>query len=262
MSTERRQMLLRFSGGETAPATVPVRELANLILAVEETVVAVAQSTKDVGRKEELALTLTGLTDSSLGLQFATPAPETLMPSFVRVARAIASETLDLLPVSALSGLRYLQGFIKRHKCVVEFRVGSMESPPIAVMTPETELQGTPKLRGTTVLYGRVTRVGGATPKVQIEQANGERLSCEVTVSIAKELGRRLYDRVGLSGEALWNAETWAVESFRVEEIEGYQERSPLAVVRDLRDHFGQHFDEIDDADAFVRSLREDDGED
>lgn len=261
MSIDQQPMSLRFTGGNTVPVTVRARELANLITAIEDAVVSLAQNNAPNNKREELGLALTGVQDKSLGLLLDTLQPTAIRPSFLVLAKAVASQIFSALPIPTLDGLRAIQSFVKRRDCVAEFRIGDFTTEPIAVITAETRIQGVPRLTGTTTLYGRVTRVGGDEPKARIELSSGEKVSCAVTVDMAKELGRRLYDRVGLTGTAVWNAETWGIDGFTVTQIEGYIDRSPATVVKELRDRFGHYFDEIEDADTFVRSLRDDDAE-
>lgn len=126
----------------------------------------------------------------------------------------------------------------------------------LAEMTAATEIPEPAKVRGETTLYGEVQRVGGATPKVQFRSIDGDLIYCDATRELTREAAVRLYEQVGLRGEAEWDLKTLRVTSFTIEEILSFEDVGVPSAFAELREIVGRYFDEISDVDAFVEQLR------
>ena len=65
---------------------------------------------------------------------------------------------------------------------------------------------------------------GGAKPSVRLRlESNLEMLTIQVEESLARDLGKRLYDTVGLIGKAEWDVDTGEIISFRGSEISPFK---------------------------------------
>ena len=101
--------------------------------------------------------------------------------------------------------------------------------------------------------------MGGAEPKIGLEvDPGGARIACSCTVELAQAVAPLLYQRVGLSGEARWDVETWSLVDFHASDLTDYRERSlseGLATLAGIvgEDHWG------DDVVAAVRAVRRSD---
>ena len=111
-------------------------------------------------------------------------------------------------------------------------------------------------VRGETVLYGRVERVGGVEPKVRVRLSEHEAVSCHLSEEMAKHLGKQLYSTVGLQGQATWDADDLSVIYFRVDEILPFKGGGVVEGIRELREAVDGAYDDVPDAVGFVRELR------
>ena len=104
-----------------------------------------------------------------------------------------------------------------------------------------------------TTIYGEVENVGGASRANVHLRYKGRSLVCTLSRELAKELGRRLYETVGLTGEAtLVDRE---VVDFRVTGVSAFQPSDdPLRGLRQLEERYG-HYDEVD-AGLYVAEQR------
>lgn len=113
-------------------------------------------------------------------------------------------------------------------------------------------------IRGTTTLYGLCVRAGGERKKSAQLRLLGEaslRTVQLASTDLATRLGKRLYDKVGLSGDAEWNAYSWELESFKATKLLPFRDVGVAAAVESVKDVAAGTLDELDALD-YVRSLR------
>lgn len=250
---------LRFSGGDLKPEKVPARELAELLVAAEEAVASLAKQRNPSLNAEDIVLGLVRIEDSSLGLVFSSPSPDVVRPAFREIASCVLHRQFAELPIRSRRCLRVLAEFGSRRQCRTQFWNGDEASPEqLAEMDVgfESALPEEKYVRGETVLYGRVERVGGVEPKVRVRLSEHEAVSCHLSEEMAKHLGKQLYSTVGLQGQATWDADDLSVIYFRVDEILPFKGGGVVEGIRELREAVDGAYDDVPDAVGFVRELR------
>lgn len=113
-------------------------------------------------------------------------------------------------------------------------------------------------IRGATTIYGELLRVGGVTPKAMI-RIPGSNYPLNINIGskeLAKSLAPRIYEQVGLSGEAVWESENMQIVDFTASSLVEFKEAGVADVFRRLRDVAEDDFKNID-AVGFIESLRE-----
>jgi|GEM_PF-4643240 len=239
---------MRLTGQGVTLAAVPAREW----LTVADALVAALQS----GGVPDTVLAITGIGEGSVVLRIGTLAGDAV-PAWSAIRRALEEQKVHRLPGVAREAVATAVRFARKYMGRVEFREGSAVEPS-AVIHGDTPLLGLGILRETTVIYGRVYRVGGAEPKIGLEaDTEGTRIACWCSMELAQRVAPLLYQRVGLSGEAKWDAETWSLVDFHARDLTDYRERplrEGLAALAAIvgEDHWG------DDVVAAVRSVRSD----
>lgn len=246
---------LRLHGGGVEPETTELAELITLLQGVERTVKAVVLAKRPADR--DFLVSLLDIGRGSNVLSFGSSQPALAREAWEAVGSAIREDGAFRLPRLARKLLADVQAFAKRRAAVVEFALPASENP-IAAVGPDTSLTlVNPGAAGETVLYGWVTRVGGKEPKVGLSLDDGSFVPCEATLEIAKELGRRLYERVGVHGFAEWEAENLVVASFKIDKITEYEETPIGKAVADLAEASGEDaWTDIDDVVAFLADWR------
>jgi hypothetical protein len=200
---------LRFTGGGVQPDVVPARELAELIIATEEAISSIALQRNPGLNPDEIIVGLVQVESKSLGLSFASSSPDVVGSAFKEIASSIARRSFTGLPTKSLRGLRVLAEFNTAHNCRTQFWNGETTArEPLAEMDLGFEMYLPEEnfIRGETVTYGRVERVGGVDPKVRVRLSEHEVVSCRLNEELAIELGTHLYAEVGLRGRATWDA--------------------------------------------------------
>jgi hypothetical protein len=246
------RVILRFVGGGIAPQTVSAGELAQVISSLENSIAEVM----GLDPRERLVLSLVQITHQSDGLVFACPTKKAA-DAFYRIAKATKKGDISTLPVAAREAPRQVLQFIRRRNCAAEWRGRGRH--PIAVMTPKTQLNEVPDtvLRGETTLYGYVVRVGGEDPVVRLRYSDREpAISCTVTETLARDVAKKLYSWVGLSGTAEWNRRDNSLVEFHATGLLPFDGSPAATALAELGDLIGEYWQDADpDAVSRIRGL-------
>ena len=128
---------------------------------------------------------------------------------------------------------------------------------PVPEVVPSLEMYST------RTVYGKLFRVGGER-KIQIELEvhrggnHGQKISADVTVEMAKELGNRMFNVIGVSGTAKIDFKTKDILSFVVTRILDYggNDSNPTASLLKAESLSPGAWSGID-SDAYQSDLRE-----
>lgn len=249
---------VKLAGNNMRPDKIRSKELAEVIASYEDAIASVVVHNNPELAKDSIFVSLVAIENSSIGLHFSPNLQELTFDAAAKIALSISSNDFSSLPHNSVESLRNIWSFTKRHDCEAEFRTVNGTSKLVATLYPATEIPTASKLTGETVLYGEIKRVGGVTPRITLRTIEGDTVYCDVSESMAKELGHSLYTEVGLKGKATWNAKTLELDTFVVESVMEYLSTSPVDAFRELGDLIGDSFVDVDDVEKLVSSLRYD----
>ncbi len=255
----RHKVRMAITGKGASPETVPLHDLAEILASIERLVLACAD-VATVELPHQAPVSLVGIEESSAGLVLSVEDPHVCAVS--RVSNAVATGDYLELPETALLELRKLTRSVERREWEFEIR----ENQDLGITYVRVESKSLPAMaehgsvEGTSTIYGRCLRVGGATkPKAEIRlSSSGQILNVELSETEAKELAKRLYEEVILEGRATWDVETWEVERFRVSHITPYRQTDPALAFKELAEAAHGQWKGVDAAE-YVRSLRSED---
>lgn len=206
---------IRLRGEGVKPGLIRSRELAEILSAVEDIVIAETVRRDPNAKREDIIVGLYEIADESIGLKFKTTLAAIAIPAFVAASHSVSIGEFGQLSPLSLKPLQVIAGFAKRHDAIAEFKVGT-SSTPIAEITPLTFIPKEPKIAGSTEIIAKVLRVGGKVPKAMLELQDGMVIYCEIPVERAIELGHQLYETALFTGNAVWNAATFDLEEFTI----------------------------------------------
>lgn len=210
---------VRLTGPEVTLASVPARDW----LGVVDALVAALQS----GGGPETSLVITGIGDGSVVVRMRALSGD-VGSAWQTIRDAIQEQKVQRLPGVARAAVGAAVRFARQHAGQVELRDAATPEP-VTVIRGDTPLLGPGILRETTIIYGRVYRVGGAEPRIGLEvDPDGERIACACSMELAQRVAPLLYQRVGLWGEAKWDPETWTLAEFDAKDLSEYRDR-PIA---------------------------------
>lgn len=248
------EVLLRGDG--ISPGKLRSKEIAEIIESVEDMIASTVVQDHPELKKESIIIGLRGVREGSIGLEFSPNLEDLTLPATYRITRSIVQDDFTSLSNNTLTSLRKLSAFTRRHNCRAEFSTLNGKIEALAVVTPETKIPERYSISGETSLYGEITRVGGAEPKIQFKTLEGEIIYCSTDREIARKAGTKLYNRVEIQGVAEWNSETLKIETFHVTDISDYEEIRLSEAFEELSDLIGNSLDYIDNVDDFVSEIR------
>jgi hypothetical protein len=249
---------LSLSGEGIYPESIRASELAEILKSIEKTVTSIAVQKDPSLNLDEFIVGLVQISKSSAKLAFASSKPSIAKSSFENVSKAVSEGKVYTLPNMAIEEIGKIADFSKKKGCIIAFRP-DLEKEPLAFIEPDIDLglQKIPTYSGDTVIFGKLERIGGATPKARLRISDREVVSCTLTHDLAKSLATKLYEHVGLSGKATWNSATWAIVSFNVQSISHYRGGSIKEAFQELSETAGDAWSDVQNLTAYIRSLRE-----
>lgn len=251
------QMEIRLIGGGISPATIRASELADIIKSIEESVVGMISS-EYPEQGEAVVFGLVSIQEGSARLGFCSSLPAVTLAAFITISGAISANNYSKLPIRSIKAVKAVADFARRKQCVAEFRVHGRPEVPVAQLTAASEvpIPAAKFLSSKTTIYGRVERIGGATPKVSIRLPQHDTLICDIAEQQAIELARHLYGWVGIAGEAKWAADTLTIDQFSVDSITNYTDQPVTASMKKLSAALGKYWLDVPDVLSAVQKIR------
>ena len=247
---------ISFSGKDVKPSTVKASEIADILKAVENMVESQVFRDHPEIDKEAVIVSFVNIRASSVDLQFASPIPQIANKAFAYIGEAVTKQDYTKLPSSSFDALDTIMIFVRKRQCTAEFATLNGQRTVVAKITPDTNIIRTPMLTGETIIFGKVVRVGGRTPKVMVELVNGQTIYCDSGIDIARQLGSKLYSVVGLVGLAHWDAESLKMEQFAIKGLTAYEESPLTDAMNELAKIAGAYYSDINDVDKYIAGLR------
>jgi hypothetical protein len=217
---------IRLTGEGIRPGLIRSHEIAEILAAVEDLVVAETIKRDPSAKKEDIIVGLYEIADESIGLRFKSSLASIAVPAFIGASQALAAGDFAELSPHSYGPLQVISTFAKRHHGAAEFKVDGVKQP-LATIDEATALPQVVRIRGSTELTARIQRVGGKVPRAALEMLDGALIYCDVTQSLAMELGPELYKLATFTGNAVWNATTLELEEFTVTGFERVPEQQP-----------------------------------
>jgi len=225
MDTTNDILELKFEGSEINPSNVKPSEIAELISNFEKALLVSIKEDSEIDTNEIL-FTFEEIANRSLDLLFK-PKPsknisnDTFNNSYRKLSKRISESDFDGFSNEGLIALRGICKFTRKHKCVGSFR---LNNETLSSITPTTEISIKQPLclKGETTIYGELIDVGGDNPNIHIKINEDYIIIVDTNREIAKKLGNRLFDTIGLNGYAKWEIETSKILEFKLSSILDY----------------------------------------
>jgi hypothetical protein len=266
------QFIFRIFGEDVSPETVRLHDLLTVCGGLNKAVVATENANWSLDdlvgevadEVDPSGLFLIKISDGSDKLTFS--ARRRTIRAVETIARSISARDYSRIPPKARKGLLAI------HECILsngwegcEFLGNGSRIPQARILADQDLFPARYTHQGITTLYGECIRTGGTSKRsATLRLLNGKVKNVRLaTKSLAQELGHRLYQVVGLEGEATWNSETNDLMDFRARNINSFSDRdSPTAKKRSLRESMeglskaaGDRWNGVD-PDEFVNQQR------
>ncbi len=210
---------IRLGDGRVRSGLLPLdaAELLELLLA------ALAEEGADVevlkSSNPHLKILGPGSTRAALLVERAKPLRKSVA-SFAKNARAYRLGKTGREFVDQATAAATTWGFVDLAPAISEKRLGKVLRFDDRYRERLQQKTKAVTISGTDEVYAKVIRAGGETPTVKLELLNGESNTFKVrTKTLAKELGKRLYETVKLRADVTWDRETLEIISLVVTEL-------------------------------------------
>ncbi|MGE5585805.1 MAG: hypothetical protein ACM309_09810 [Bacillota bacterium] len=239
------------------PNAIPLSNLGQILKAIEDFVMGLWEA--EGGEANPPTLSLIGIGEGSTCLELAASEPEETLPIVRRGFSALARGQHRGFPERASRAVHTLRQAAQRwgraEVYVGQELVARIEET-IGAAEPVT-------VRGQTVLYGTLQRIGGITPKAVIAPDSGGRgISCDISRELAKQIAPRIYTRICVTGVAEYDIADWSILSFKIEAPLDYEELPVTEALARLYKASPKAWEGIADVQAYISRLRSEEGDD
>jgi len=250
---------ITISGPGVLPETTRVSDLAEFLINIEKAISETGRSQGVLITENEI-ISLVGVDRSSNKLTFAVAS--ILVSSAAMVSEVVETNTYERLPRQAHEALYEVSKQAVNRNWEVRFNKNVSLGIKEATISKEKQIppaQPPSYIEGTTSVYGHCIRVGGLTPKVEIQLYQGGTLFVTLSEQMARELARRLYEDVCIEGVAKWNTDDWTIEEFHGTRVREFRATDPVEAFKNLAVAARGKWDGVD-AIQYVKGLRSESG--
>lgn len=250
---------IKLVGEDVAPGRVASREVARVIMSIEEAIAAIVVNENPTLKKESIILGLTAINEGSLELTFDPNLQPLTIPAMNTLAKSINTNNFDNIPPASRESLKHIIKFTKKHaNSEAQFFVENGSRDYIATVDASTVIVES-LIDIETVVYGTVMRVGGVEPKVMLNLLEGYNIFCSIKKGLAQEVSNRLYKTIGFSGRAKIDPSSLEIRDFTVISLVDYEPIDIVEAFKGLAEVAQPSYSKIDDVDKYVNQLRGED---
>ena len=243
---------LKFFGNDISPEKVKPSEIAQLLANFERIIINQAQFESPGIDSDEVLFCFDKLDDKSLDLIFKTlKLKDILLSSYLTVATAFTTGDYSKIDKSAITPLKDIVKFTKKHNCEGSFK---LNDETISSFNSNVEINyNLPQsIKGETTIYGKIIRVGGEEPRIHFRTSDDEKLIFDIDESLAKKLASKLYEFIGLIGTATWNINNFRIENFKIDSIIELDNKPITEILDEIKGVIGKYWDEVEDLDSYL----------
>jgi hypothetical protein len=230
---------LRFQGNDISPDKVKPSQIASLIEQFEKAILATITLQHPEINTEKVLFVFDSIKNESLGLNFK-PLIDNILPdiknavvsSYVIIASSLNTNDYSKLPSDTIQSLKKIAAFSKENNCVGNF---NLNGETIGTINPDTEIKEIKKVivKSSLNIYGEIVDIGS---NIHIKLDEGYTVIVDADKATSKLLAPRLWEYVGLKGNAKWDIETFKIIEFKLVEILEYNPGILSNVFKELKE--------------------------
>jgi hypothetical protein len=248
-----------ISGENLSIEKFGIRYLIRILSSLEKTISSLVRK-ENPHLEKDFKLSLVDIENGSVSLAFSVPKYHGALHSAYKLfVDSISTGYYDKLTDEAVKELSNLVDFTTETGFTISFPMFFGEGEAIKI-TPETQVD-IPKphyIMGEAEIYAKIERVGGIKkPKVTIRLLEDKTIDCDIDdIELAKRLAHRLYDWVGLVGDARWNIKDYSITEFKIADITEYKEMPLSETMENLSDNLADDYKDVKDVIGYIKQIR------
>lgn len=258
MSNTDEILELKFDGNGINPGVVRPHEIAELIISFEKSLLITIKKQYPEIDTEELLFSFDIINDKSLDLGFIPKRiKEIVLSGYTAISICFSTGNFSDLDNEAIEHLKTFTKFSKRYNCIGYL---NHNGKTLSSFNPNTEISiNKPKIiRGEATIFGKVIDSGGEKPNVHIKINDEYVLIFKTSELNAQKLAAKLYQKVALNGIAKWDADTFKIEDFVLNDILEYSPGNTLSAINKLKSITSGFWDRFNTNDDINNQLLRD----
>lgn len=256
---------LKFEGNGINPKSVKASEIASLITEFECAILSTLKyENPEIDTKSTVLLCFESVEDKSIGIFLSSNIDKikqeikTLIgASYVSLATSIGNADFNKLPDEAILSLKKIQTFTTKNDCQATFKYNG-ETLSVINSNSKIKVSNNTIVQGDTTIYGELIDVGGENPNIHIRINDDYKITITTTKQQTKELANRLYETIGLKGNAKWDLSTSKITEFKLYNILEYTPGNIKKAFEELKDISNGFWDSLNSNDEINRKLLRD----
>lgn len=255
MEIENDILEIRFSGNDVKLSAVKPHEIAELIIAFEKSLLSDIKTRHPEINTTELLFVFKEIKDASIGVRFTPKLINNIVvESFLLISSGFETGDFSYVSNETIAELKQITKFSKKYNCSGEF---NLNNRTLSSFTTTTEIQynKNPIVEGEVKLFGRVMDSGGDNPNVHLKVNDEYTIIIGTSEAFAKELAHKLYEKVSLIGIAKWDALTYEIKSFKIQEIIDFTPGKTFSAILELKNLSSGYWDQFNTNEEINNSL-------
>ncbi len=255
---------LKFEGNGINTTKVKPSEVAALISEFEKTILSTIKTEYPAIDTNEVLFTFDSVRNESIGIYFlpnifriSSEIKTILISSYIFLNTSISSNDFSQLSNDTISSLKAISKFSKKYNCRASFK---LDGEQLSFINADTEIKTNKQqlLKGDTTIYGELVDAGGDIPNVHIKINGDYTVIIDTDKQKVKDLASKLYEHVGLKGQARWDVLTSKIIEFKLYEILDYSAGNITAAFSDLRKLSNGYWDDFNTNEEINKRLLRD----
>lgn len=256
---------VHLTGDEITPDKIRSRDIATMISAIEVMVAAIVERDNPSLQIDEAKVTvgLSSIQRGSYVMQFESQYHEEVKAAYELIANTIKLGDFQSLPSRSIDAIQRVRNVSREYRTETVLGYRNGDFVPLASVAANTKIDiQTLEVEGETTLYGQLIGISGMKPpEARLILFDGRNFKCRVTernnLSVARELGKRLYTEIGVRGFARWNMHDMSLTFFRIDELLEYHEIPITDAIENTYRVAGHHLEKIEDVNTYFTMLRD-----
>ena len=256
MEADNEILQLRFDGNDINPDKVKPSEICDIIYEMQNALLETIKKDYPEVDITSVLFSLDGIKNDSLGINLKalrtalSQISGAVVSSFILIATSISTNDMSKLNSSAVQSLKKIVAFSKTYGCNGEFNYNGQT---LSIITPNTVLKEIkiPTIRSSVKIYGEIVDVGN---NIHVKVNEGYNVIVETDKMTCKKLAHKLWENVGLRGNAKWDIESFKITEFKLTDILDYNPGSVAATFNDLK-NLSSGWDNFNSNDDITKQL-------
>jgi hypothetical protein len=266
MKTQKQDFVIRLVGPDISPATVPLRRLTSIFIAVQQLIDRTEDepSGDEAGTEEEsrslMPLHLIRVRKGSASYAVATKSDGAIQ-SLADMGRGLKHPSQVEWASEILSPVEKLSDAAEKLHCEIELRRPGKDGEVLAKISPKSyeDIAEGAFVKGESSVTAYLERAGGATAwhcGLRLPEQPGMIICRVASEELVRQLGQFMYKTIRVFGAITWFRTNMRVKTIHITAFEPSKEGSIREALDRIYEAGGKAWDDVEDVDGAIAEIR------